>query len=77
MDETYRRLGRERENDLIREAERLHRGARLRRARRAERTWAQALGMALVATRESLRRRLAGSVPRSEHLVGTDDVRDS
>ena len=73
MDETYRRLGRDRENELIREAERLHRGTRLRRERQEQRTRGPALRMALVAMRDSLRRRLAGSVARSEHPVGTDD----
>jgi hypothetical protein len=55
MDEIYRSLGRERENDLIREAEKLHCGARLRRARREQRGVSTGASQAVGTTRESLR----------------------
>jgi hypothetical protein len=56
MDEICRILGRERERELLRDAERLHRGAHARAVRRAQRGHGLERRTALSTTRESLRR---------------------
>ena len=55
MDEIYRSLGRERESDLLRDAKRLHRGARLHRARREQHGMPTGGLQPFGTTRESLR----------------------
>ena len=55
MDEIYRRLGQEHEHDLLRDAVRLHHGARVRKERRGVAT---ALHLALGPSGELLRKML-------------------
>ena len=65
MDDIYRRLGREHQHDLLRDAERLRRGTHARSARRVQQGHGLALRVALRTTRESLRemwRRVGGGL---------------
>jgi hypothetical protein len=57
MDEIYRTLGRDREAELLGEAERLHRGARLRRS--ADARQRHGLSVRALVARARLRVRLA------------------
>jgi hypothetical protein len=58
MDETYRMLGGERETELLREAERLHRGIRARGAQHEQRMRLPVIRAKVAAAAESLRSQL-------------------
>jgi hypothetical protein len=58
VDETYRILGRERETELLREAERLHGGVRARGARHERRMLLPVIRAKVASAAESLRSRL-------------------
>jgi hypothetical protein len=55
VDETYRMLGGERETELLREAERLHRGFRARGVRHEQRILLPAIAAAAASLRSQLR----------------------